>query len=171
MRYGLADVTRHEAEANEYYNTTTQKLEAVRYYGAYRVQESFLMPDGQVLVLAYNETASQPFAVGVHNASMGVYWSSGMDARRHYAWRIAESFGLTVGKEGSTAVVPASRDYATDLVEEIKEKSAAWDRAMDRNELMKVGAELEANASSLAKLLQRIGVLSRKVYESWEAVV
>ncbi|MEU3979690.1 hypothetical protein AB0F77_06180 [Streptomyces sp. NPDC026672] len=173
MKYALIDPTVRKAAANEYYNITTEEYEVVRHYGAYRVLESFLMPDGQVLVLAHHATASEPFAVGVHNASLGVYWSNGNDARRNYAWRIAESFGLTVDKEGSKAVVPASREYATTLVQQIKKTSEDLGAAVDDQDvpgLDRSAAGLRDAAVSLAKHLQRTGVLSETVYERWEVV-
>ncbi|PNE43387.1 hypothetical protein [Streptomyces noursei] len=171
MRYEL-DATKNRM-AHEYKNTETGESEEVQFYGSYTVEETFLMPDGQVLVLAYDETASQPFAVGVHNASMGTYWSDGNDARRNYAWRIAESFGLTVEEEGSKAMVTATRDYATDLVEQLKRTGEEWERVVqdeDADPLMEAGAAVWTNATSLAKHLQRSGVLTHNVYESWEVV-
>ncbi|WP_411087850.1 hypothetical protein [Streptomyces sp. 061-3] len=160
-------------EANEYWNTATEEFEVVKKHGLYDIQETFLTPEGKILFLAYNGHAAQPWAVGIYNSDQGIYWTDPDDARRHYAWRIAESFGLVVDKKGSKAVVPASRDYATDLSEEIKRKSTAWLQAVkDQDEFAQeqAGADLEARASSLAKHLQRIGVLTREVYESWEAV-
>ncbi|MFB7917037.1 hypothetical protein [Streptomyces sp. NPDC056061] len=154
--------------AHDYLNLVTGEVELIRRYGAYDVQESFLQPDGRILLLAHGAHCGEPYVVGVHNASSGVYWSDEGDARRHYGWRIAESFGLVVEKEGSVAVVPASREYATDLVKKIKQDCAEWNSgAVDAEE---VGDRLVEHASSLAKHLQRTGVLSARVFESWEAV-
>ncbi|MGW6604836.1 hypothetical protein [Streptomyces sp. NPDC055036] len=171
MTYELVDMALRKA--NEYRNTSTRKFELLRFCGAYRIQESFLMPDGDVLVLAFDEGAALQYLVGVYGRPRGVYRENAREARQYFAWLIAESFGLVVDKEGSKAVVPASRDYATDLAEEIKRRSMAWlqaTRDQDESAQEQAAAELEEHASSLAKHLQRTGVLTRKVYESWEAV-
>ncbi|MFE4335386.1 hypothetical protein ACFRQM_40075 [Streptomyces sp. NPDC056831] len=159
--------------AHEYKNTATGEFEVIRRQGLYDVLETFLTPEGRILLLAYNSHAKQPFVVGIYNSDHGVNWTDLDDARRHYAWRIAESFGLVVDKEGSKAVVPASREYATDIVKTIKEKSGAWltaAAAEDKSALEQAGDGLESAASSLAKHLQRTGVLTREIYKSWEAV-
>ncbi|WP_406362376.1 hypothetical protein [Streptomyces sp. NBC_01579] len=157
-------------EANEYWNTAAEAFEVVKKHGLYDIQETFLTPEGKILFLAYNGHAAQPWAVGIYNSDHGVYWTDPGDARRHYAWRIAESFGLVVDKEGSKAVVPASRD-ATDLCKKIKQDCAEWHGfADDEVEAADAGDQLAEHASSLAKHLQRIGVLTRVVYEGAEAV-
>ncbi|WP_424863050.1 hypothetical protein [Streptomyces sp. MMS24-I29] len=168
MSYELRDVAGRTCHANEYRNTSTGEFEVLRFYGAYRIQETFLMPDGDVLLLAFDKDAAYPYVIGVYGKSVGVYREDGTDARRHYAWRIAESFGLVVDKEGSKTVVPASREYATDLTKEIKQGCAEWHDGEVDAEV--VGDRLVEHAASLAKHLQRIGVLSRPVYQDWEVV-
>jgi hypothetical protein len=170
MTYTLVAPTRRNAAANEYFNNDTEEFEVIRRHGLYDVQETFLTPEGRVLFLASNAHAPQPYAVGIYNSDHGVYWSEPGDARRHYAWQIAESFGLEVDKEGSKAVVPASREYATELVKKIKQASAEWHGCTEDVETAAVGIRLAEHASSLAKHLQRIGVLSAPVFESWEMV-
>ncbi|WP_369042299.1 hypothetical protein [Streptomyces sp. Midd1] len=170
MTYEPVDVTRRDARANEYYNTATKEFEVARKHGLYDVQETFLTPNGQILYLAYREGAAQPYAVGIYKSDHGVYWTDPHDARRHYAWQIAESFGLVVDKEGSKAVVPASRRYATDLVEKIKKDHEQWHNLPDDVEAAEAGDHLAEHALSLAKHLQRIGVLSAPVFMSWEMV-
>lgn len=170
MTYELVDVTRRQAKANEYRNIATGEFEVIENHGLYDVVETFLTPEGRILFLAYNAHAAQPFAVGIYNSDQAVYWREGADARRHYAWRIAESFGLVVDKEGSKAVVPASREYATDLVKKIKQAHDQWFNLPDDVEAAEAGDQLARHADSLAKHLQRTGVLSAPVFESWEVV-
>ncbi|MFF8283289.1 hypothetical protein ACF06W_11270 [Streptomyces albus] len=156
--------------AHEYKNTSTGEFEVIRRHGLYAVLETFLTPGGKVLFLALNEHAPQPYVVGIYNSDHGVYWTSGDDARRFYAGQIAESFGLVVDKEGSKAVVPASRQYATELVKKIKQDCAQWHGFEGDVEAAAAGDQLAEHASSLAKHLQRIGVLTAPVFESWEAM-
>ncbi|KOT51143.1 MULTISPECIES: hypothetical protein [Streptomyces] len=173
MTYELADPIRRVSELNEYLNTETGKYEIIRRHGPYSVKETFLTPEGRILFIAHNAYASEPFAVGVYNSDQATYCANRNDARRHFAWRIAESFGLTVDREGSKAIPPASREHATALVKKIKESADEWDRVVqdgDEMEQMGVGSELWTNALSLAKHLQRTGVLSTPVFESWEVV-
>ncbi|MFJ4739134.1 hypothetical protein [Streptomyces sp. NPDC088775] len=165
MTYDMG--VRKNRMAHKYKNTETGKFEVIRRHGLYDVLETFLTPSGQILFLAHNESAAQPYAVGFYN-DHGVYWTDPDDARRFYAWQIAQSFGLVVDKEGSATVVPASRRYATDLVKKIKQDCAEWDSGDVDAEV--VGDRLAEHASSLGKHLQRIGVLSAPVFESWEAV-
>lgn len=112
--------------AHEYKNTATGEFEVIRRYGPYDVLETFLTPEGKILLLAHNEHAAQPYAVGIYKNDHGICLADPDDARRFYAWQIAKSFGLVVDKEGSKAVVPASREYATDLVKKIKQDCAEW---------------------------------------------
>ncbi|MEU9050096.1 hypothetical protein AB0D37_06785 [Streptomyces sp. NPDC048384] len=170
-RFEMPDTKLHEAQANEYFNTETQQYEVVRYYGLYDVQETFLTPDGKILLLAYNVHAAMPWVVSEHDGIMnGVFWQEGEDARRNYAWLIAASFGLTVDKEGSKAVVPASREYATSLVQQIKQHTDALVKAVDEHDQDQAADALKDSANSLAKHLQRIGVLTQNVYDSREVV-
>ncbi|MFD9815190.1 hypothetical protein [Streptomyces sp. NPDC059080] len=172
MSYELVDpVTRGDlVEANEYWNKTTEEFEVVKKHGPYDIQETFLTPEGKILFLAYNGHAAQPFAVGIYNSDHGVYWTDPHNARRHYAWLIAESFGLVVNKAGSKAVVPASREYATDLVKQIKQAHDQWYDLPDDVEAAQAGDQVAEPAISLAKHLQRIGVLSVPVFEAHEVV-
>ncbi|MGW1180212.1 hypothetical protein [Streptomyces drozdowiczii] len=172
MSYELVDpVNRGDlVEANEYWNTTTEQFEVVKKHGHYDIQETFLTPKGQIVFIAYNGHAAQPFAVGIYKSDHGIYWTNPHDARRHYAWQIAESFGLVVDKEGSKAVVPASREYATDLVKKIKQDVEQWHDLPDDVEAAEAGDQLAEHAASLGKHLQRIGVLSTPVFESHEVV-
>ncbi|MFJ5725820.1 hypothetical protein [Streptomyces sp. NPDC093149] len=155
-------------KAHEYKNIATGESEVAKKHGLYNIQETFLTSEGRVLFLAHNEHAVHPYAVGIYKSDHGVYRTDPDDARRLYAWRIAESFGLVVGKEGLKAVVPASREYATDLVKKIKQDCAEWHSGDVDAEV--AGDRLAEHASSLGKHLQRIGVLSTRVFESWEAV-
>ncbi|MFC9755153.1 hypothetical protein [Streptomyces sp. NPDC056921] len=168
MSYELCNIAGRTCHANEYRNTSTGELEVLRFYGAYRIQETFLMPDGDVLLLAFDKDAAYPHVIGVYGKSVGVYREDGTEARRYFTWRIAESFGLVVDKEGSTTVVPASREHATDLVKQIKQDCAEWDGG--EVDAAVAGDRLAEHASSLGKHLQRIGVLSAPVFENWEAV-
>ncbi|MYR62435.1 hypothetical protein GTY54_41630 [Streptomyces sp. SID625] len=170
MKYELVDATRRDAKANEYYNTETREFEVIRKHGLYDVQETFLMPDGQILLLAYRATAAQPHVVGICESDHGVCWNDGGDARRSFAWQIAESFGLVVDKEGSKAVVSASRSVATDLVNKIKQDYDQWYDLPDDVEAAEAGDQLAEHAVSLAKFLQRIGVLSAPVFQDHEVV-
>ncbi|WP_329271810.1 hypothetical protein [Streptomyces sp. NBC_01451] len=173
MTYEPSDVTRRKTEANEYWNTKTEKWEVISRHGLYDVQETFLTPEGKILFLAFNAHAAQPYAVGFYNSDQAVYWTDGDDARRHYAWKIAESFDLIVDKKGSKAVVPASRDYATDLCEQIKTHAEDYQQAVtEQDEFRQEAAaeKLETSASSLAKHLQRTGVLTREVYNHSERI-
>ncbi|MCX5103477.1 hypothetical protein [Streptomyces sp. NBC_00439] len=158
---------RENRMAHEYKNTATGEFEVVRQHGTYDVLESFLTPKGQILVLAHDDSAVEPYVVGIYN-SHGVHWTDPDDARRFYGWQIAESFGLVVDKEGSKAVVPASREYATDLVKKIKQDCAEWHSGDVDAEV--AGDRLAEHASSLGKHLQWIGVLAAPVFESWEVV-
>lgn len=172
--YELPKTSQREVQANEYYNTRTQDNEIVEFYGLYRIQESFLTPDGTILLLAYNKHAAQPWAVGEHGGVKdGVFWRDAADARRNFAWAIAESFGLTVDKEGSKAVVPASRQYATTLVQQIRKTAGDLASAIDDQDVQgldRSAAAVRDAAEALGKHLQRIGVLTEPVYESWEAI-
>lgn len=172
--YERAHPTGRRAEAHEYFNTRTQEYEVVRSYGLYKVQETFLTPDGSVLLLAFNEHNCHPWAVGEHNGIKdGVYWRDGDEARRNFAWIIAESFGLTVGPEQSKAVTLASREYATTLVQQIKKVAGDLGSAVEDQDvhgLDRSAAGVRDAAVSLGKHLQRIGVLSEPVWERWEAV-
>ncbi|WP_405749323.1 hypothetical protein OG232_04330 [Streptomyces sp. NBC_01411] len=103
-----------------------------------------------------------------HGPYDGVYWTDPDDARRHYARRIAESFGRVADREGSKAVVPASREYVTDLVKRIKQDCAEWHGSVDDVVSEVAGDHLAKHALSLAKPLQRIGVLSVPAFERWE---
>ncbi|MEU7146989.1 hypothetical protein AB0B15_02955 [Streptomyces sp. NPDC045456] len=170
MTYELVDPIRRVCEPNEYLNAETGKYEIIRKHGHYRVQETFLTPEGRILFLAYNAYASEPFAVGIYGLDLAIYWTDGNDARRHLAWRIAESFGLTVDKEGSKAIVPASQKYATDLVKEIKQAHDQWYDLPDDIEAYAAGDQVADHAISLAKFLQRIGVLSAPVFQDHEVV-
>ncbi|MGW1261255.1 hypothetical protein ACWD7Y_04740 [Streptomyces drozdowiczii] len=172
MSYELMDPTHRGdlVEANEYWNTKTERYEVVKKYGLYDVQETFVTPKGEILLIAYNEYAALPYAVGIYNSDYGTYWSNPNDARRYYAWRIAASYGLLVGKEGSKAVDPASREYATDLVTKIKQDVEQWHDLPDDVEAAEAGDQLAEHAASLGKHLQRIGVLSTPVFESHEVV-
>ncbi|WP_329147136.1 hypothetical protein OIU91_16485 [Streptomyces sp. NBC_01456] len=170
MTYELADAARRKTRANEYRNTKTGEFEIIAKHGLYDVQETFLTPEGQILFIAYNGHASHPHAVGIYNSDHGVYWTDPHDARRHYAWQIAESFGLVVDKEGSKAVVPASREYATDLVKKIKQAHDQWYDLPDDVEAASAGDQVADHAISLAKHLQRTGVLSVPVFDSSEVV-
>ncbi|MFD7537446.1 hypothetical protein [Streptomyces sp. NPDC059819] len=67
-------------------------------------------------------------------------------------------------------MVPASRAYATDLVQKIKQAHEQWDELPDSAEETNAGKQLAQNALSLAKLLQRIGVLTSPVFEGWKVV-
>lgn len=157
-------------EANEYWNTETDEFEVVKKHGLYDIQETFLTSEGKILFLAYNGHASHRWAVGIYKSDHGIYWTDPHDARRHYAWQIAASFGLVVDKEGSKAVVPASREYATDLVKKIKEAHDQWYDLPDDVEAAQAGDQVADHAISLAKHLQRIGVLSAPVFEAHEVV-
>lgn len=170
--YEKAHPTDRRAQAHEYFNTRTQEYEVVQSYGLYKVQETFLTPDGSVLLLAYDEHNCHPWAIGEHNGiKNGVYWRDGDEARRNFAWLIAESFGLTVDKEGSKAVVPASRQYATTLVQQIRKAAGDLASAVDDQDVQgldRSAAAVRDAAESLGKHLQRIGVLTETVYERWE---
>lgn len=172
MSYELMDPTHRGdlVEANEYWNTTTEQYEVVKKHGLYDIQETFLTPEGKILFLAYNGHAVQPYAVGIYNSDHGIYWTDPHDARRHYAWQIAESFGLVVDKEGSKTVVPASREYATSLVKEIKQDYDQWYDLPDDVETAVAGDQLADHAISLAKHLQRTGVLTVPVFKDSEVV-
>ncbi|MFJ9901189.1 hypothetical protein ACIQPR_48615 [Streptomyces sp. NPDC091280] len=171
MTYELVDPMRRVCAPNEYRNTETGEFEIIRKRGLYDVQESFLTPEGKVLVLAYNRSAALSYVVSIYKSDHGVYWDDPHDARRFYAWQIAESFGLVVDKEGSKAVVPASREYATDLVKKIKQDCADWHGfGSASTPADEAGDHLAEHALSLAKHLQRIGVLSVPVFKKWEVV-
>ncbi|MFI1408857.1 hypothetical protein ACH4Y0_02790 [Streptomyces sp. NPDC020707] len=170
MTYEPADVTRRNTAANEYYNTETREFEVIRKHDLYDAQETFLTPEGEILFLAYNGHAAQPYAVGICKSDRGVYWTDPIHTRRHFAWQIAESFGLVVDKQGSKTVVPASREYATDLVKKIKQDYAAWHGFEGGIAPEQAGEHLAEHAISLGKHLQRTGVLSAPVFENWEVV-
>lgn len=170
MTYEHVDVTRGAATANTYWNTATEQFEVVEKHGLYDIQEKFLTPEGKILFIAYNRRASHPYVVGIYNSGHGAYWIDPHDARRHYAWRIAESFGLVVAKKGSKAVAPASRAYATDLVKEIKRTHDQWYALPEDVEAAEAGDQLASPAISLAKHLQRIGFLSAPVFQNSEVV-
>jgi hypothetical protein len=170
--YQLPDPKIRGAERHEYFNTRTQEYEVVRSYGLYEVRETFLTPDGTILLLGHNEHSGYPWVIGEHNGTKdGVYWADATEARRNFAWLIAESFDLTVGTEGSAAVVPASRQYASTLVQQIKKTSEDLGSAVEDQDVQgldRSAAGLRDAAVSLAKHFQRIGVLSETVYERWE---
>ncbi|MET9360445.1 hypothetical protein ABZX93_06005 [Streptomyces sp. NPDC006632] len=173
MSYELIDPTNRSEWVHEYWNTETEERVIVKKHGRYDIQETFLTPKGEILFLAYNGYASQPYAVGIYNSDHGVYWTDPDDARRHYAWQVAASFGLVVDKEGSKAVVPASREYATSLVQKIVKDSEFLQQATKTGDEVGIEAAsgaLEGHALSLSKHLQRIGVLSTKVFTDSEVV-
>ena len=99
-----------------------------------------------------------------------MYWTDPHDARRHFAGQVAASFGLVVDKAGSVAVVPASREYVTDLCKKIRQARDQSYDLPDDIETAAVGDQVAEHAISLAKHLQRTGVLSVPVFKSWEAV-
>ncbi|MGW5819267.1 hypothetical protein [Streptomyces noursei] len=159
--------------AHEYRNTETGEFEVIRRHGLYDVLETFLTAEGTVLFLAHNEYAAQPYVVGIYNSDHGIYWTDGDDARRHYGWRIAESFGLVVDKEGSKAVVPASRQYATTLVQQIRKAAGDLASAVDDQDVQgldRSAAAVRDAAEALGKHLQRIGVLTSEVYDRSERI-
>lgn len=113
MTYELSDVTGRETEANEYFNTLTGKFEVIRMYGVRKVQETFLRPDGTILLIAYDAKSDpERFAVGTHGKGEGEYFASGQEARTYYAQKIAESFALTVGPPKSVIIRDGDRALA-----------------------------------------------------------
>ncbi|MGW6605859.1 hypothetical protein [Streptomyces sp. NPDC055036] len=166
MTYDMG--VRENRMAHEYRNLATGEFEVIRKHRLYDVVETFLTPEGTILCLAHNETASQPYAVGIYNSGHGVHWADPHDARRYYAWQIAESFGLVVDKEGSKAVLPVSREHATDLVRKIKQNCVEWRGFAGDVPPEEAGDRLAEHAASLGKHLQRIGVLSAPVFEPHE---
>ncbi|MFC9505470.1 hypothetical protein [Streptomyces sp. NPDC057002] len=120
-KYELVDVARREAEANEYFNTQTQKFEVVRQYGSYRVQETFLTPDGDVLLLGYDQNAAERYVIGYHGRSLGEYFDDGQKARAWYARQIAESFKLTVGPPDSLIIRDGDRLLTVGDVQSLRE--------------------------------------------------
>ncbi|MGW3860411.1 hypothetical protein ACWEDZ_02860 [Streptomyces sp. NPDC005047] len=171
MTYELVDATRREASANEYRNTRTGEFEVLRSYGAYRIQESFLMPDGDVLFLGYGESCAYKHVIGVYGRSLGVYRYDAEDARQCYAQKIAESLGLVVVKPGEKVVTPEQQEEASGLVHEIKGAYDQWYNLPDDVEAAEIGDRVADNAEALSKFLQKIGLLSRPVPESWEPVL
>lgn len=171
MRYELPDVTRRDTEVNEYYNPRTEEFEVVRQYGCYRVQETFLTPEGTILLLGYDPHGVQQFVVGVHNQSSGRYFADGNKARRYFAQRIAESFDLVVGPKRSVAVPDNARELLTVDAESTRKAAREYTRAsvaQDEFEMEEAGKALEAGASRLAKQLQRTRIVTRLVYPTYE---
>lgn len=161
--------TGREAEANEYYNTDTDSYEVVRQYGAYRVKETFLKPDGKILIFGEDLSAAEPWVVGTHRAGNGDYFRDAQQARAWFARRIAESFKLVIGPPNSVIVREGDREMLTLDAQGVKQAAAEWNSASGLEDVMETaGDELESQAGDLAKRLQRLGVLNRMVYTSHE---
>ncbi|MFE7114926.1 hypothetical protein ACFU99_05810 [Streptomyces sp. NPDC057654] len=167
MTYELVDVTRRNACANEYYNATTEQFEVIHRHDIYDVVETFLIPTGEILFSAYNPTAPQPFVVGIYGSDAGTYWHDATDARRFFAQRIAQEFGLVVNKKRSAAAT--ADDRVTDLCDGIKKDVQAYYKAKGRDDdsvESAAGVDLASGATLLVEHLQRKGALTREIYDA-----
>ncbi|MEV7870158.1 hypothetical protein AB0P17_29625 [Streptomyces sp. NPDC088124] len=155
MPYELVDPLRRVCQPNEYFNTETQEFEVIRRHGLYDVQETFLVPGGRVLLLAYSPAAAQAYAIGIYQSDQVEYWSAPIVGRRYFARRIAESHGLTVGPANCHLIANVDR---ISLARKADEVQTIADSIAESGDLSESDEELRAAVNTLRNHMEASGI-------------